>query len=155
MNARPVNLILRRKIASKSAGKVLFYVLAALLAIFFISILVMVTRENPDETRRQNSDIRVEVLNGCGENRLAYKVTTVLRKDGYNVVQYGDASRDDFEETVVLERSKEDTSHAKHLARQFGCKNIGTDVDAALFIDVTLIIGKDYKRVFPNVEKEF
>ena len=155
MNARLGTLGSTRRAAAKSTGKILFYVLAALLAVFLISILIMVARENPDEARRLNSDIRVEVLNGCGVDRLAYKVTTLLRKDGFNVVQYGDASTDDFEETVVLERSNEDTNHAKYFARRFGCKSIGKDIDTALFIDVTLIIGRDYKRVFPDAEKEF
>jgi len=98
--------------------------------------------------------MRIEVLNGCGENRLAIKVANILRKQGFNVVRIGDAHKTDFGETVVIERDDENMENAQYVACRIGCKNIGKDIDAALFLEVTIIIGRDYEKIFPDIEKE-
>ncbi len=116
---------------------------------------LMLTKEDPQEIYKKNSNIRVEILNGCGVNRLAIRVTNLLRKNGFNVVKIGDAEKQDFSKTVVIERSDENMKNAHYFAKRIGCKNIGKDIDTALYLEVTLIIGKDYKKIFPDVEKEF
>lgn len=142
------------KTNKQSSGKILIYILAILLLAFIVSIIVMFSREDPEEIYRKNSNMRVEVLNGCGENRLAIKVANLLRKRGFNVVRIGDAYKTDFEETVVIERNDEDMENVKYFASRIGCENIGKDIDAALFLEVTIIIGKDYEKIFPDIEKE-
>lgn len=136
------------------SGKVLLYILLIILTAFLISIIFMYTREDPDELRKRNSNIRVEVLNGCGENRLAMKVANILRRMGFNVVKIGNATSRDFLNTVVIERSREDTENARHFAKVIGCKNVGKDIDKALHLEVSLILGQDYTKYFPDVEKE-
>jgi hypothetical protein len=138
-----------------SHGKALLYILVVVLAAFLISMVFLYTREDPEEVRTRNSNMRVEVLNGCGENRLAIKVANIMRRDGFNVLEIGNATEQDFLHTVVLERSREDLANAKYVARRIGCQNIGKDVDSALHLDVTIILGLDYKEYFANVEKEF
>lgn len=139
----------------KTSGKVVLYVLILLLTFFLISMVIMFTKEDPEEIYKKNSSIRVEVLNGCGVDRLAIRIANMLRKSGFNVVKIGNASHDDFEETVVIERSNENMDNANYFAKRIGCKNIGKDIDPALYIEITLIIGKDYEKIFPDVEKEF
>ena len=136
-------------------GSVTIYILIIILAAFLVSLLIMFTREDPDEIYRKNSNIRVEVLNGCGVNRLAMKVTNVLRKQGFNVIKIGNTENQDFEKTVIVERSDETLQNAKYMSERIGCKNIGEDIDAGLYLEVTIIIGKDYGKIFPDVEKEF
>ena len=136
-------------------GTVVVYVLIIILAAFLVSLLIMFTREDPEEIYRKNSNIRVEVLNGCGVNRLAMKVTNILRKQGFNVIKIGNTENRDFEKTVVIERSDETMQNAQYVSGRIGCKNIGKDIDAGLYLEVTVIIGKDYKKIFPDVEKEF
>ncbi len=131
------------------------YVLILLMAAFLISMIIMFTREDPQEIYKKNSNIRVEVLNGCGVNRLAIKVTNLLRKEGFNIVKIGNTDEQDFEETVVIERNDENMKNAKYFAKRIRCKNIGKDIDAALYLEITVIIGKDYNIIFPDVEKEF
>lgn len=138
-----------------SSGKALLYILVVVLAAFLISMIFLYTREDPEEARKRNSNTRVEVLNGCGENRLAIKVANVLRRDGFNVLEIGNASEQNFVHTVVIERGREDMANAKYVARKIGCRNIGKDVDAALHLDVTIIVGQDYRNFFADVEKEF
>jgi len=139
----------------KSSGKVLLYLLVIILAAFLISIIFMYTRENPEEIRKKNSTLRVEVLNGCGENRLAIKVANVLRRRGFNVVKIGNATQSDFEKTVVIERSNDDYSNAKYFARRIKCKYIGKDIDPALHLEISLILGLDYSRYFTDLSEEF
>jgi hypothetical protein len=80
-----------------SSGKALLYILLVILTAFLISMIFMYTREDPDEVRKRNSNIRVEVLNGCGENRLAIKVANILRRTGFNVLKIGNATKQDFQ----------------------------------------------------------
>ncbi|MBE0433149.1 LytR C-terminal domain-containing protein [candidate division WOR-3 bacterium] len=137
------------------AGKVLLYILLAVFGIFLISIVYMYTREDPELIRRRNSTMRVEVLNGCGESRLAIKVANRLRRQSFNVVRIDNAPRSDYEVTVVIERSSEDGENAGYFAKRIGCRNIGRDVDPALHLDVSLILGQDYATYFPGIEEEF
>ncbi len=137
------------------SGKVILYILILLLGAFLVSMIFVFTREDPQEIYRRNSNLRVEVLNGCGVKRLAIKVANILRQNGFNVIQIGNAHRSDFEESVIIERSDNSLKNAKYFARRTKIKNIGSDVDPALHIDVTLILGADYKKLFPDVEKEF
>ena len=138
-----------------SSGKALLYILLVVLAAFLISMVFMYTREDPEEVRKRNNSMRVEVLNGCGENRLAIKVANILRRSGFNVLKIGNATKQDFSNTVVIERSSEDTDNARYFARVIGCKNVGKDIDRALHLEVSLILGQDYPRYFPDVEEEF
>lgn len=139
----------------RQKGTVVVYVLIIILAAFLVSLLIMFTREDPEEIYRKNSNIRVEVLNGCGVNRLAMRVTNILRKQGFNVMKIGNTENQDFEKTVVVERSDETLQNAKYVAGRIGCKNIGKDIDSGLYLEVTVIVGKDYEKIFPDVEKEF
>jgi len=139
----------------KTPGRVVIYIAAIILILFTASIAVRFTREDPQKIFLRNSNTRVEVLNGCGINRLAVKVTDILREKGFNVVSIGVTRSDSFAESVVLERADVDMENARYFAKRIGCKNIGKDVDPALYVDVTLIIGADYLKLFPDVEKKF
>jgi len=147
----------KQKTESKNrrTGKYVLFILIILLGVFSASIIYVQTREDPEEIFKKNSNLRVEVLNGCGVNRLALKVTNLLRERGFNVVTIGDTDNQYFEETVVIERRDKDMKNAKYFAKRIGCKNIGKDIDSALYLEITVIIGKDYKKLFPDVEKEF
>lgn len=142
-------------INSSRPGKIGLLILIIILFLFGASVVFMRTREDPEEIYKKNSNLRVEVLNGCGVNRLAIKVTEILRERGFNVVKIGDIKDKVFPETVVIERADEDMKNGRYFARRIGCKNIGKDVDPALYLDITLIVGEDYKRLFPDVEKKF
>ena len=145
----------RTKIRQGHTGKIIIYVLIVLLGIFLVSLVLMFTKADPQEIYKKNANMRVEVLNGCGIDRLAIKVTNILRRKGFNVVQVGNTKNQDFRETVVMERSNENMVNANYFAKQIGCRNIDKDVDPALYIEITLIVGQDYKKIFADVEKEF
>jgi len=55
---------------------------------------------------------------------------------------------------VIIERRDDEMKNARYFARYYGCSNISKDIDPALYLEITVIIGKDFKRIFKNVEKE-
>jgi hypothetical protein len=144
-----------RRSAAAQAGRIGIYVVIFLALAFGVSITYMYTREDPREVFKKNCNMRIEVVNGCGVDRLAIKVTDILREKGFNVVKIGNLDDQVFKETVIIERRSENMENVRYFSRRIGCKNIGRDVDAALYIDVTLILGEDYRKLFPDVEKKF
>lgn len=132
------------------------YVLLIVVVVFLGSILYRaITKSKREQDLKINQTIRVEVLNGCGVSGIGMKVRNIIIKKGFDVVRVDNARQKDFEETVVLDRASETLEHAKHFARQFGVKNMGKDVDQSLYLEVTVVIGQDYKKIFRGIEKEF
>ncbi len=133
----------------------LIYILL-IIAVAFLGSIIYRAISKAKSTRdvKQNATIRVEVLNGCGVDGLAMRARNVILKKGFDVVRVDNAGRQDFEETVVLERANENMENAEHFARQFSCKNIGKDIDKSLYLEVTVIVGKNYKKIFRGIEKE-
>jgi hypothetical protein len=96
----------------------------------------------------QAATVRVEVLNGSGRDGMARRAAQVLRRIGFDVVEIGDAERDDFERTVVVERRSGDLRHARMLARAIGCPRVVQDVDSLKYLEVTVILGRDCDEFF-------
>jgi hypothetical protein len=139
-----------------NGGKAGLYILIGILLLFSLSVVVVrQSRGSPEDALRKNSQLRVEVLNGCGIERLALKVTDILREQGFNVVRIGNTGGEVHQETIVIERSSEAMEHAQYFSRRIGCANTGKDVDPALYVDITLILGQDYQKLFPDVAKKF
>jgi hypothetical protein len=94
----------------------------------------------------------VEVLNGTPAIGIARNTAELLKGFGYDVLSYGNADRNDYEKTQIINRSKY-PEVAQALGSVLKCKNIihetDTDVsntaqDISYTADFTLIIGKDF-----------
>ncbi|HID96163.1 MAG TPA: LytR family transcriptional regulator [Candidatus Latescibacteria bacterium] len=92
--------------------------------------------------------IRVEVLNGCGEDGVARKFTDLLRRKGFDVVNFGNAENFDFMETIVVDRSGS-SRKAEKVARALGVDNCIQQIkmDPYRVEDVLVIIGADFRRL--------
>ena len=88
--------------------------------------------------------LRVEVLNGSGINGLAKKTAEYLRDKNLDVIIISNAQYDTISHTVIIDRLKKNAVYAKYVANRIGCKNIISVIDSSLYVDVTVIIGKDY-----------
>jgi hypothetical protein len=66
----------------------------------------------------------------------------------------GDAHQSDFKETMIIERRDEDRSNAIKLATRIGCAKMMKEIDSTLYLEVTLILGRDYQAYFPQLELE-
>jgi polyisoprenyl-teichoic acid--peptidoglycan teichoic acid transferase len=90
--------------------------------------------------------ITLEILNGTTVNGLARRTKDIYESfQGFNVVAFGNAGRNDVAETLILDRTGI-TERAERVAEIIGCNNITTDIDEMSESDaqVTVVLGKDF-----------
>ena len=94
--------------------------------------------------------IQVEVLNGCGVDGVAAKFTDYLRRNNFDVVQVGNYTSSNIDETMVIDRIG-NRANTEKLAEVLGIdkRNIIQQLNKDYFLDATLVIGKDYNRLEP------
>lgn len=95
--------------------------------------------------------IQIEVLNGCGVTGLATQFTSILRKNGFDVVETGNFDNFDMEETLVIVRTFK-TENAHRVAEVLGVeeKNILVEASDDFYLDATVVIGSDYQSLNQN-----
>jgi hypothetical protein len=87
--------------------------------------------------------VRVEVRNAGGVAGAAHDATDILRERGFDVVQYGNASSFDRDTTVVVDRvGRRDLAEA--VANALGIRNVLVEPDSDLFVDVSVLLGRDW-----------
>jgi hypothetical protein len=104
---------------------------------------------NNDETSQIKSQtLRVEVLNGTEIPRLASKAADFLRTKGFDVVQTGNAKHANFRKSIVQDRIG-NMPGAVQVARTLGIgeSSVLQQKNPQLYLDVTVIIGQDYKTL--------
>lgn len=97
------------------------------------------------------SIIQLEVLNGCGEAGIANNFTNLLRSNGFDVVEVGNFERFDVENTFVISRNAS-SDNAKRVANALGVSSqyIITEESNDFYLDVTVVLGKDYQKLNTN-----
>jgi hypothetical protein len=93
--------------------------------------------------------IKVQILNGCGKTGIAKKAREYLTKNNYEVRDVGNADRQDYRFSEVLNRSGSATA-ARDLAKLLGIDDSRIKKKPAspgLDVDLTLIIGADTRRL--------
>jgi hypothetical protein len=105
-------------------------------------------KENVGENKKP---VQLEVLNGCGVNGVAEKFTDYLRAGNFDVVNIGNYRSFDIGHSLLIDRTG-NMSNAFKIASTLGIEknNIIQQVNKEYFLDVTLVIGKDYKRLKNN-----
>ena len=95
--------------------------------------------------------VQVEVLNGCGISGVAEKFTDYLRSNHFDVVQTGNYISFDVSKSMVIDRTG-NKANAVKVADALGIdhKNIIQQINNDYILDVSLIIGKDFKQLKPN-----
>lgn len=88
--------------------------------------------------------VRVEVLNGAGIPGLARAATHELRREGFDVVQYGNARGASRDRSEVLDRGVAEGA-AEAVAKALGIDRVRPDPDTTLYLDVTVILGSDWE----------
>ena len=87
---------------------------------------------------------RVEVLNASGRSGLARAAMDQLRTAGFDVVFYGNAAAQ-RDTSVVLARRGDD-GIARAAARSLDIRHVQTQIDTSLYLDATVIVGRDWRR---------
>jgi len=93
--------------------------------------------------------ITVQVLNGCGVQGLANEITQYLRKKKFDVVDVGNYEGGYLDQTLVLDRVSLESKYAKKVAKALGVneKLVTPTLEKSLQLMVTVIIGRDYKKL--------
>ncbi len=99
--------------------------------------------EDQPDTRPQ-----IEVLNGCGVSGIAARVQEFLIARGYDVVNVENAGGFDYPESIVIDRGG-DAGIARRVARALGTGNVIRQVRPDLMLQVTVILGADYRALGP------
>ncbi|MEW6686091.1 MAG: LytR C-terminal domain-containing protein [Candidatus Edwardsbacteria bacterium] len=135
-------------------GRLVFYLLFLFLLVFIFSTVKRFVEIRSTIPREKAEKIRVEVLNGTGVQDIAQRATTYLRQCGFDVVEWGNAENQNFPETVVVDRAEMSASNAKLVARALHCKNVIPQIEHTSLLEVTVVIGKDYAKIFASQKKK-
>jgi hypothetical protein len=90
----------------------------------------------------ERARIRVQVRNGSGIAGAAAHVTEYLRDAGFDVVDFGNAEEFDQPKTVVIDRLGA-PGRAREVAAALQGVPIQSDIDTTLYLDVTVLVGRD------------
>lgn len=130
----------------KFAKTTLFFLVAG--AVCAASLLTGCKEEKkaPVEQVERSYKGDVEVLNSCGEPGAAAKMRSFLRKNGFDVVSFGNDRLQNYDETIVVLRNPE-WEGAQALAKTLRTKNVLTVVSKRSYVDAAVYIGKDFKQI--------
>ncbi len=107
---------------------------------------------SPAEPKREprKTQTTVEVLNACGVQGLANEITQYLRDHDFDVVNVGNYQGGfDLDQTFVIDRLSLSSDNAAKVADVLGVnkKQVAPQMDESLQLMVTVLIGKDYKKL--------
>ena len=110
------------------------------------------SNNNDEENVGENKNpVQLEVLNGCGVNGIAEKFTDYLRAGNFDVVNIGNYRSFEVDYSLLINRTG-NMENAFKIASTLGIEknNIIQQVNKEYFLYVTLVVGKDYKRLKNN-----
>ena len=99
--------------------------------------------------------IQVEVLNGCGVSGVAEKLTDYLRTNNIDVVNLGNYRSFEIENSIIIGRN-EKIQNAEIVAAIVGLdnRNIIQQINPDYLLDVTFVLGKDYRNLIPLKKRQ-
>ena len=105
-------------------------------------------------TNQPNLSVQVDVQNGTGENRVGAIFRDYLKKKGYDVVDLGNYKSSDVDKTIIIDRTG-DTRKAQRIAEVLGVssRNIIQQINRDLYLDASIVIGKDFNELKPYTDK--
>jgi hypothetical protein len=116
----------------------------------FTKISALTSGEDEINLNKTSKIIQLEVLNGCGITGIAEKFTGYLRENDFDVVQVGNYSSFDIDNTLVVDRTgNKDNAFKVAEALGIDSKNVIQQINNDYFLDVSVIIGKDFNRLKP------
>ncbi len=134
---------------------VIIFLLVALIIFMLFSIYIKLNNGFNPSTELSNQQfpseiIQVEVLNGCGVKGLADRFTDYLRQNNVDVVNIKNYISFDVDHSIVIDRIG-NKANAFKIAEILGIKkeNVIQQLNDGYFLDVSVVIGKDYYKLSP------
>ena len=100
------------------------------------------------EEARPAGRVRVQVLNASGRPGLAREATRVLRDRGFDVLEFGNGKGYPPDSSVVLDRTGR-VELARQVADAVGIRRVVARPDSNLYLDATVVLGRDWKPAAP------
>lgn len=144
----PKNLLLNIVIALLSV--VVFFLLYSFITNTLVNKPVEWTTETQEQGDATGDIIQLDVLNGCGVSGIAQDFTDFLRKRNFDVVQSSNYKTFDVEQSLVIDRTG-DLAAARKVAYALGIdeKNIVQQINPDYYLNVSVVIGRDYESLKP------
>ena len=92
---------------------------------------------------KDNSSIKLEVLNGSGESKKLQTVVNRLQNAGYNVTRTG--STNTTPKTTIINKKNVQDKTLKNIKEAIETGTITFSESSSSKVDITIIIGKDYE----------
>ncbi|MBI3123147.1 MAG: LytR C-terminal domain-containing protein [Ignavibacteriales bacterium] len=131
------------------------FLLSAVIIFMVYSLYIKLSYKEDQELLAPDSKgaediIQVDVRNGCGVSGVADRYTDFLRSKGFDVADIGNYVSSDVDETLIIDRIG-NMANAYKVAKSLGIKteNVIQQLNKDYFIDVTVVIGKDYFSLTP------
>ncbi len=141
---------------SKRLENLLLFLLVGSVGLLLYALGVRLLAPRVDPVREANPAhlvgdiIQLEVRNGCGVDGVAARTTRYLRRHGFDVVEIGDYTSFDVPYSLVIDRVG-DLEAARKVAAVLGIpeERVRQQIQPDLFLDASVIIGKDYAQLAP------
>ena len=104
------------------------------------------TNNTTTDTNVEKSDaskIKIEILNGSGSEATATKVKKALSNKGYKITKVTTTTT--TAKTTIINKTDVDEQFEQDIKSILGVGNISTSSVSSNNVDITIIIGKDYK----------
>jgi len=116
-----------------------------------VEIPVKVTVQIIEVDRLAADEAKIAIINGTQNPGLAKEVADYLRNEGYNIVETGQADRDDYSETIIVDYTSktytlEQLTEAMNVPRQ----DVRPGSNLQSEVDIRVILGDDFQ--FPDAE---
>ena len=135
-----------KKRKAKGAG----FAQKSIVALSFVVLILCVASATWSFFIRRSDDVRgkpftIEILNGVGQPGIAHEAKRVLLQHGIDVIAVGNATRFDYEESILIARKR--GADVERLGRVLGCRNVVVQIKENAIEDASLILGADYRSL--------
>ena len=90
------------------------------------------------------ANIKIELLNGSGDNDILNKVSKKLKDKGYNVTKMGTTTL--TSKTTIINKTQVDDNVISSIKSMLKTENVSSSISSVSNNNITIIIGKDYIR---------
>ena len=100
-------------------------------------------------------NVSVEILNGCGVSGVAAIFKDIVHEKTFDVLNTENAAHFKYESSQIIART-DDLDAAYKLAEELGLgrEAVRQEKDASLAVDITMIVGHDYKNIPAYADKK-
>ena len=130
-------------------------IIAALgLTILFVISSIMRVQPESKPARVIPENIKVEVLNGCGESGVAAQIRRLLQDRGFDVVRVDNAEVFTYPFTIIKDRQG-NWEAARLVGDALNRSDVIQALDENRLLDVTVVVGRDYRRILYPKKKSW